>query len=713
MYFTFNDVMGVYKDQVLGKHYNAISRLMKITEIQFNQLDNIALQISFDKTLQLNNKEDNPIKMRTIKDQLMVYKMANTFIDEIVFYYRNDTVLYTSEYTTQLKNFMRYYYPYQNWDYNDFYNDINIVNSHVIRPAEAVKYSDENIRKKITFIYPISNRQGEQYGTLMFLIDEEAVLALIKEEIKSDTTLFILDSNNDIVATTNNESYLANHEFLTILDHISNNQGEQIEIKGQPHYISYINDDSRKWRVVSISTYESVMKEVSELRDSFFSLLLVIMSVAGVIISYIMYLNYNPIKQLKQHATLLSNEHEENKDELEVIHKALDILTNRNQLLNTKLISSNPIKKDKFLFLLLKGEVPVNELEVRGREVGIIYTNKYYGACIIRFDNVENGSSIGSMDIESILPDTLEGYIKERVESLEFVLIYSVNSKKDDKHLFDELHNNIKNKWEATVTMGVGDCYDELSLIPKSYLAACDAIGYGFIKGCGEVIYNNELINKEQLIRHYPNELIEDICKAVCYAKREETVILNNTLKMTVKEQGIPLFILRGIFCDLISRIHNYAEQNDVEIKNKSINVFTIESLSSIDELLKLVSEVTINLCHAFDKEDDEVSFSAKMKDYIDKNVGNTNFSISQMADNFSVSFSYISRHFKEQFDVTPQEYLQTLRVEKAKDLLVNTNMNLKDIAMEVGYSNVSSFIRCFKRYEETTPGQFRNKKGV
>jgi AraC-like DNA-binding protein len=48
--------------------------------------------------------------------------------------------------------------------------------------------------------------------------------------------------------------------------------------------------------------------------------------------------------------------------------------------------------------------------------------------------------------------------------------------------------------------------------------------------------------------------------------------------------------------------------------------------------------------------------------------------------------------------------------MEKAKDLLLKTGMNVQEIAVQVGYYSVSSFIRKFRETENVTPGQFKKK---
>lgn len=53
-------------------------------------------------------------------------------------------------------------------------------------------------------------------------------------------------------------------------------------------------------------------------------------------------------------------------------------------------------------------------------------------------------------------------------------------------------------------------------------------------------------------------------------------------------------------------------------------------------------------------------------------------------------------------------DYLNYIRITEAKKLLLTTKMNVTEVALNVGYSNTSYFIRQFKRYNKLSPKQFQ-----
>lgn len=81
---------------------------------------------------------------------------------------------------------------------------------------------------------------------------------------------------------------------------------------------------------------------------------------------------------------------------------------------------------------------------------------------------------------------------------------------------------------------------------------------------------------------------------------------------------------------------------------------------------------------------------------------------LSDIASYASMSQYHFSRMFKKETGYSPYEYLTMIRLNKAKTLLKTTNLNIKEIANEVGYNNESNFIINFKEHTKMTPAEFR-----
>ncbi|MGE5613938.1 MAG: AraC family transcriptional regulator [Bacillota bacterium] len=109
-------------------------------------------------------------------------------------------------------------------------------------------------------------------------------------------------------------------------------------------------------------------------------------------------------------------------------------------------------------------------------------------------------------------------------------------------------------------------------------------------------------------------------------------------------------------------------------------------------------------------------SKSPKLKELIGiaKNFIHNNFerdiSLGDIARFVFLSPSYFTRAFKEETGLSPINYLLKVRIERAKELLVDTGLRISDIALSVGFSNQQRFNEMFKKFTNQTPLQYRKK---
>ena len=95
---------------------------------------------------------------------------------------------------------------------------------------------------------------------------------------------------------------------------------------------------------------------------------------------------------------------------------------------------------------------------------------------------------------------------------------------------------------------------------------------------------------------------------------------------------------------------------------------------------------------------------------YIKANCSNS-LKLSAIAQKAGYNSAYFSRIFKEFSGKTFREYLKTVRIEKACELLSNNNANISDIISEVGYSDKTKFYKHFKDITGLSPKEYRKSK--
>ena len=110
-----------------------------------------------------------------------------------------------------------------------------------------------------------------------------------------------------------------------------------------------------------------------------------------------------------------------------------------------------------------------------------------------------------------------------------------------------------------------------------------------------------------------------------------------------------------------------------------------------------------INSAH----EDKTVSAVDKAKDYIDANFSK-DLSLDDISRKFDISPYYFSKLFKNKTGVNFIDYLTNIRIERAKELLADSDASMKEICSDVGYSDPNYFSRIFKKVTGVTPTEYK-----
>ena len=105
----------------------------------------------------------------------------------------------------------------------------------------------------------------------------------------------------------------------------------------------------------------------------------------------------------------------------------------------------------------------------------------------------------------------------------------------------------------------------------------------------------------------------------------------------------------------------------------------------------------------------EEEELMRRMMTYIEKNIGNSDVTIDDMASAAAVSRSGLHRKVKHLLGTSPMEFLREARIRKAAQMLRDTNKPVTEIAYLCGFSDPKYFSKCFKASTDKTPTEYRN----
>nr|WP_299066828.1 helix-turn-helix transcriptional regulator [uncultured Allomuricauda sp.] len=206
-----------------------------------------------------------------------------------------------------------------------------------------------------------------------------------------------------------------------------------------------------------------------------------------------------------------------------------------------------------------------------------------------------------------------------------------------------------------------------------------------------EVLQNNTNEELETIVIHLFPELLKEIYKneiPTAIVKRTES---EQSLKISSNDLITKFIDSLEFYFDNPSLVNN----DLLELKVKELLLLLIQTnyIDSVQELITdLYSTKTIKLnevvaLHTF-----------------------SNLSVNELAKLCNMSLSSFKRAFKTFFNDSPNNYINTKKIEKAKELLQISELNISDIAYETGFNDPQYFTRLFKKRIGLSPSEFRSQ---
>lgn len=105
-------------------------------------------------------------------------------------------------------------------------------------------------------------------------------------------------------------------------------------------------------------------------------------------------------------------------------------------------------------------------------------------------------------------------------------------------------------------------------------------------------------------------------------------------------------------------------------------------------------------------------AFSRRFKQIVECHLGDPEFDIAAICAQLGLSRSQIHRKLKRSTGASTSEYIRSIRLEKGKELLLDTSLPVSEVAFKVGFKDPSYFTRAFSRQFGLPPSAFRKGGG-
>lgn len=130
-------------------------------------------------------------------------------------------------------------------------------------------------------------------------------------------------------------------------------------------------------------------------------------------------------------------------------------------------------------------------------------------------------------------------------------------------------------------------------------------------------------------------------------------------------------------------------------------------------ELERLLADLVTEAAEAFKaKKEEKHPVTDFIIDYVNAHLSEAIY-LDALAEKLKMNSSYLSTYFKGKTGVNIVDYINETRVARAKELLSDNRAKINDVAKAVGYQNITSFNRMFKKFTGMTPSEYRKRQDI
>ncbi len=280
---------------------------------------------------------------------------------------------------------------------------------------------------------------------------------------------------------------------------------------------------------------------------------------------------------------------------------------------------------------------------------------------------------------------------------------------------FAEYQKNYASKEDMPFIITVGKVVLDFTDIYSSYEEASMVRYRKFFSKDKRFILNNEDVSKlpespDTLPLESSSDIGSQLYNYIIVYKQHECESLlnglfNNLVKTSSDVKTIKNF-LAGILIHIIQEFKRDYSSYDIPFKTSAEIIKIVESATYLSDIMDFILEESKRMIEGISNFSSDGILEAVLG-YINHHY-DEDIKLKTLARKFGYNSSYLGKIFSQKYEVSFNDYLHKVRIEKAMELLIGENYKIYEIANLVGYANVDYFHIKFREHAGTTPAKYR-----
>lgn len=743
MYFYFSAVL---RNEAINENNNTLEQLKNAQESILSEIDktvaNIVLDPYYDNFIDYYYGQEI-VKQKEAQDKMTNIVAANEYIESFfIFYPQNDIVLASDQGVEDLAGYYDSSYV-KTLDYRHIRGDE--VQSRLKRGLASSQETPV-----VSFMKPIPLNYTGSPKAIVVVNIKGIYLKQMLDSIKTNNKSNIVITNKDGSVISTKKS-MENSLFLDIVKTMNykmdNKAGSVIKkINGENLLVSYIFSQKYGWMYIYTIPVSEVTSSI-KLIGVVIAILCILMILLSLIGSFFLSKKiYSPIKSIMSLINKNSSDDVIAKDQEPIketaaiqknINSLIDTnitLTEKNKSLKALLYDFEIYQKNKFLKNLMEGTMEGDrKLPERLSYYQIdLFEDGYFVAFVVSIDNYDEFLTKYSEKQQNMLfiyisecaaNNIFRDYKGFTVETSANEIVILVNFNKDIElgiakssayNLANLIHETIDDSMKYTFTIGVSEIYKKVENIHQCYCDGVSAANFRLLLGHNHVIFYENVKCQGDTKKNYPFTIERNILNSL--KSGDMNGVMSSLKEFTgyiFDNQGDDMEYIRHYFLQLLSATIKCIYELDKNLLLEQVTekdiysaILKMETMQSMEVYVKeLYGAVLKNSEQQRNLKNNEIVTA--ITTYINNNL-NSDLSMDALAEKFYISSSHLRKIFKDETGRTIKEYIDEERINKAKELLLNSHLKVHDISEQVGYLTLQAFTRAFRLSTGKSPGEYR-----
>ncbi|MBD0381488.1 helix-turn-helix domain-containing protein [Paenibacillus sedimenti] len=586
----------------------------------------------------------------------------------------------------------------------------------------------------ISVAYLSTREDKATNGAMILNLDQQVLQNMMMNGAGSKSfQSMILNRQGVVISHTDNKKMdadLSNVEVIkTILRSDSPRGTIEAEQDGKSHRFFYIKSDSLGWIFVGDVNYETLLSKVNVIKRYILTVTAVMLAIVSMSGFFFTRMIYGPIQRLIKNISKTPDQEEVGRavSEYDLLSGAFRYLERKVQDLQISVAGYQYTEKREALRQLTTGGWS-SESEMAGRlsQAGIEFQTSGFQVCMLRLDSYEELAGEYSPNDLALLKYAVTNIAEElgapgfRTFSYDggegrvvILFLKPEGMEPELHHLLREIQANTERYLKLSVSAAVGQYASGLQQVPLSWQSAYNASRYRLAFGRRCLIPDDIEESREPVQDQLSSTMEKQVADSMKLGDPVKTNLALKDYFHTIRRASFDeMMLLLNQLLFTVNRTAKSMASGDLsglstDIGSLGQQLYKWETMDQMEEWFAGLCETAISMR---DKQSSQknVMIVDKLKNYIHDHYADPNLTVEALVEVAGLSVNYMRKVFKDITGISLNQYISDNRFEKAKELLLTTDLPANKIGELVGFDNTKYFYISFKKYNGKTPDHFR-----